>query len=310
MTRDLPHPLHKPNSDHAGDDLTLHAAPRTRIIDDHMFVGAEFGSEQATFRLQLFTAPGARPVAVATQLPQEGASLANMAERYAAVVWRRHCPEEADPPLWIQRLLDGEDGQGAVFERVSFDTVGRHQLANPEWHDLTDDQLHRLVGQVVDGSRGAGYVPPEPEPEAVPVHEVTAVADLPEPHPFRTPNCMPQRGPLQGRLTGTSRAVPGCCWYHDHDWHAVCEQAVRLVQDAQRVGITGRDLAPHALQRARQEATSEPNLEALRTLLAPETAITANTIYTNGQHRVRAMRDAGVERTVTVRWEYPQNNAE
>jgi hypothetical protein len=213
MTRDLPHPLHNPNSDRTGDDLTLHAAPRTRIIDDHMFVGAEFGSEQATFRLQLFTAPGARPVAVATQLPQEGASLVNMAESSAAVVWRRHCPEEADPPLWIQRLLNGEDGQGAVFERVSFDTVGRYQLANPEWHDLTDDQIHRLVGQVMDGSRGAGYVPPEPEPEAVPVHEVTAVADLPEPHPFRTPNCMPQGGPLRRWLTVTLRAAPGCCWY-------------------------------------------------------------------------------------------------
>jgi hypothetical protein len=39
-------------------------------------------------RVQLFTAPGHRPVAVVTQRAEEGPSLTNWAERYAAAVWQ------------------------------------------------------------------------------------------------------------------------------------------------------------------------------------------------------------------------------
>jgi hypothetical protein len=50
-----------------------------------------------TFRLQLFTAPGTRPVAVATQGPAEGGRLADWAGDYGAEVWRRHFPGSAEP---------------------------------------------------------------------------------------------------------------------------------------------------------------------------------------------------------------------
>ncbi len=67
--------------------LRLHAGPRTRSVDEHMF-----RVDRSSFRLQLFTAPGLRPVAVATQTVGEGASLMNRAERFAEAIWQRHCP--------------------------------------------------------------------------------------------------------------------------------------------------------------------------------------------------------------------------
>jgi hypothetical protein len=65
-------------------------------------------SGPASFRLQLFTAPEARPVAVVIQRTDEGASLINAGERYAEAVWQHHCPDEPQLPIWIQRLLISE----------------------------------------------------------------------------------------------------------------------------------------------------------------------------------------------------------
>jgi hypothetical protein len=70
-----------------GKLLAEHAAARRRVADDHMFTVAHpDGTRIGTFRLQLYAAPGARPVAVATQFVGEGAALMNKAEKYAAAV--------------------------------------------------------------------------------------------------------------------------------------------------------------------------------------------------------------------------------
>ncbi|WP_055692570.1 hypothetical protein [Streptomyces prasinus] len=73
------------------------ARPPSRLsVDDQMFTTPGL---PGTFRLQLFTAPGARPVAVATQIASpEGMSLMNVVERFAGAVWERHCPDQA--PVW------------------------------------------------------------------------------------------------------------------------------------------------------------------------------------------------------------------
>jgi hypothetical protein len=81
------------------------AAPRERVIDDHMFTADRDYRPTAAFRLQLFTAPGTRPVAVVIQRHGEGASVFNAAERYAEAVWQRHCPDEDAPPIWILRFI-------------------------------------------------------------------------------------------------------------------------------------------------------------------------------------------------------------
>src|ERR1019366_3703538 len=76
--------------------LAACAVPRQRVADEHMFtVTRGDGFRIGTFRLQLFTAAGARPVAIATQMAGEGGSLTNRAETYAAEVWRRHFPDAA-----------------------------------------------------------------------------------------------------------------------------------------------------------------------------------------------------------------------
>ena len=64
--------------------LEAHAATRQRVTDEHMFTITSGTARMGTFRLQLFTAPGARPVAIATQTTGEGGSLTNRAEKYAA----------------------------------------------------------------------------------------------------------------------------------------------------------------------------------------------------------------------------------
>jgi hypothetical protein len=86
--------------------LAAHAAARERTADDHMFTVTWNGTRVGTFRLQLFTAPGTRPIAVATQyFPGEGDSLGTRAEEYASEVWRREFPESAEPPVWIALQL-------------------------------------------------------------------------------------------------------------------------------------------------------------------------------------------------------------
>lgn len=64
------------------DELRALSAPRRLAVDDPMFTASA-----GTFRLQLFTAAGTRPVAVATQIAdEEGMSLMNAVESFAGVV--------------------------------------------------------------------------------------------------------------------------------------------------------------------------------------------------------------------------------
>jgi hypothetical protein len=141
------------------------AAPRRCTVDDHMFRAPGSIGREATFRLQLFTAPGLRPVAVATQTVYEGTSLTNAAEAFAAAVWQQHCPGEELPPVWIQRQL--LETSPAVFQLVTFAEARPYRLRTPGWRAITRDQVEHLVGGPVAADRGSGYIPrpapPEPE---------------------------------------------------------------------------------------------------------------------------------------------------
>lgn len=146
--------------------LREHAAVRRRVADEHtVTVTYENGRPMGTFRLQLFTAPGARPVAIATQTTAEGAGLTNRTEKYAAAVWRRYLPHDAEPPVWIQLQLLGNPSRPDRFTLVTFDQAGPYELAGPRWCRMDDAETERLVGEPVDRGRGEGYrpwpVPPE-----------------------------------------------------------------------------------------------------------------------------------------------------
>ncbi|MGW5497449.1 hypothetical protein [Streptomyces olivaceoviridis] len=165
MTDDLhagpaPEPAPRP---HGPDELSALAAPRRLSVDDHMFTAPGL---PGTFRLQLFTADGARPVAVAIQVAgAEGTSLMNGAETFAGAVWERHCPEQDQPPVWVERQLWPQGPlEETCFQRVMFDGGDRYRPRGPKWSVITHEQLQDLVGAQVAKDRGAGYVPRAAEP--------------------------------------------------------------------------------------------------------------------------------------------------
>lgn len=287
------------------------AAPRRRVVDDHNFVGIEHSVVPGTFRLQLFTAPGHRSVAIATQISGDGPSLTNRAETYAAVVWQKHCPNESEPPVWIEHYPDIDIGSD--YELVTFEVGSPFQLSTPGWTHLSACQLATLVGGEVDPGRGEDYTPAPEPPDDELRYEIVAVSDLPPPRPFRA-RCMAAKDTVWHRMAARARRWsrgrrPGCCWYHAQDWHAASEQAICLLDAARRDGLTDRELADNLSERTAALQVPKEQRQALRTLMSPGYAIDAslgpNGAYTNGNHRSRALRDAGVQRTVMITWTPP-----
>jgi hypothetical protein len=289
----------------------LLAGPRARSVDDHMFRPVEY-RPGTSFRLQLFTAEGRRPVAVATQTMHEGMGLTNGAEAYAEAVWERLCPAEELPPLWVQRqLFDGKFGMPEEFELVTFREAEPYRLRGPQWRSITSAQLAELVGGPVPEDRGEGYVPHELPPEPETRFEVMEVSRLGTPHPFRTPECMPQgasRPARWWRRLMPVRGGRGCCWYHRGDWHAVNELALAILAAGVEAGIKAEDMAEFADGRAVEAGASSWQRQALDSLFGLGAAIMPDGEggYVNGQHRARAMMDAGVRRTVVVRDVWPE----
>ncbi|MFJ2627632.1 hypothetical protein ACIO6T_30595 [Streptomyces sp. NPDC087532] len=300
MPDQQPKPSHPNSRPGVEEILRVHAAPRQRSVDEHMFTADEICGEPCTFRLQLFTALGHRSVAVATQTSGEGRSLTNGAERYASRVWEVHDADAAEPPIWIQHQV-----RAGGYEMVSFGVDGRFKLSQPGWRPITEGQLAALVGAEVDGSRGEGYVPRPAPPEEQLRYEIMAVADLPEPDPFREACMEPPR-----RALARPRKPTHCCWYHAQDWSTVSELAIRVVEQARREGKTDSDIADQFSTRPRELGTDDSNFSALHSLLDPSIGIMLHlgedASYTNGNHRARAMKDAEVDRTVVVTWLPPE----
>jgi hypothetical protein len=288
-----------------------HAAARERVVDEHMFsLDHPDGRRRATFRLQLFQAAGHQPVAVATQQVGEGSSLVNAAEACVTAIWRTFLADEPKPPIWIQRLLSGDDMDH--FSLVTFDLDDTQRLSSPQWRALRDADVDLLVGQRVDRDRGAGFEPwPE---ERLPAQDRFApawVALFPNPRPFREP-CMATIMPWWRRLVrqiAPRRGGRDCCWYHGGDWHRVSAVAVRLVRDAQAADVDHDDIPSHVSQLATGLPLSHWEREALYTLLCdtvrPYGPLRYRSLgYNNGQHRAQAMIDAGVRRTLVERGSY------
>ena len=170
-----------------------HGGTRTRTLDEHMFtVGA------TPFRLQLFTAPGLRPVALTTQFHGEGAALVQGATRFAEAIWQRCCPAEQQPPIFIiHQLHESRPAQG--FLQLSNPVVALHTLAPPAQREtnLTADEMAQLVGMPIDDSRGDSYVKAEPD-EPAERFTVTAVVRLPRPNMARNSRACPQGQSSQG----------------------------------------------------------------------------------------------------------------
>lgn len=319
LSRSVPVMSHQPGP-RIDKLLAEHAAARRRVADEHMFtVTREGGNRMGTFRLQLFTAPGARPVAVATQTWGEGGSLTNWAEKYAAEVWRRHFPEETVPPVWIELQLLGSPSRPDRFTLVTFDQSHQYELADPQWCQMSDADIEQLLGGPVDRGRGEGYQPWPLPPEERPVYRVAWVALLPAPEGMDR-GCIdatPPRRQRVGRQLIPRRRTRDCCYYHSIDWHRVSAAAIRILRRARTEGLAGEaftdrlsDLAGSA------ENLPGPERQALWELVSDGAGIQLSgngrgrgRSYINGRHRVTAMLEAGVRRTVVIHWEMPEETA-
>ncbi|MFE4328997.1 hypothetical protein ACFRQM_05930 [Streptomyces sp. NPDC056831] len=286
------------------DDLRTLAAARRRTVDEHMFTAPGL---PGACRLQLFTAPGVRPVAVVTQIAGEGMSLMNGAERFAGAVWERHCPDEDLPPVWVERQLWRAGSiQETRFRRVVFADADRYRPRGPRWSVITPEQLEALVGGPVETGRGAGYVPRPAEPEQEMVFEEFAVVRLARPRPFRQPECMPAGVPWWrhwARQVLPRRTARTCCWYHGGDWHTVSAMALEVLQRARAQAVEPDDMREFAVAHAAAAGATAWETEALATLFDTGDAIQPDrdVRYINGQHRSQAMLEAGVRRTVVLR---------
>lgn len=229
-----------------------HAGARERVADVAMFKVTGPGTRLVTCRVQLFTAEGLRPVVVATQLSDEGASLINVAESFAAEVWRRLVPQEQESPLVVTLLLSEglPDGRAAKvvdhLDLVECTVTGPHRLVDPLWYPLHPTELDHLVGADVDLTRGPGYRPRARDPEPVFRLDARSLVGLPPTEPFRAA-CMARPPVAPGRssrhralLSQQDRPAPvagrTCCWYHGGDWHYVSGVAVDLLEQARRRG--------------------------------------------------------------------------
>jgi hypothetical protein len=295
------------------DLLAGHAAARERTADEHAFTVSSWnGTRMGTFRLQLFTAPGVRPVAVATQGPAEGGLLADWAGDYAAEVWRRHFPGSAEPPVWITLQLAPESTP-QQFSLVTFRVWEPHAVAWPQQFPMTDADVAALTGGPVDRDRGKGCQqwPPEPGPE--PVWRVAWTVLLPRPAGMNR-GCITAAPPwwrCLARQVIPRRAARDCCYYHQVNWRQVSAAAVRVTRQARREGLAGEAFGDRVAVLAAAQGLPGQEEEALARLLTSYCAVQPGPRfrfrpgYTNGRHRTAAMLDAGVRRTVIVRWRYP-----
>ena len=102
---------------------------------------------------------------------------------------------------------------------------------------------------------------------------------------------------IRGRQETGGRA---CCWYHGGDWAAVTATAARLIAAAVEADRgADEELRDKVLTAAQTKGLSKWGLIALNTLLSEPITIEAASdnhpaSFVNGQHRTRAMRDAGL----------------
>lgn len=305
MTDDLPAGQAPEPSPRVRDELRALAAVRWLSVDDHMFTAPGL---PGTFRLQLFTAPGARPVAVATQIAgAEGMGLMNGVERFVGTVWERHCPAEDLPPVWVERQLSPEgELQETCFRRVMLaPSADRYRPRDPRWSVITHEQLQDLVGGPVATDRGAGYPPRAAEPEPQLMFEEFAVARLARPHPFREHACVSAGVPWWRRWSRQMlprRGARTCCWYHGGDWHTVNAMAHQVLEQARAQSVNPDDMEEFATVHAAAAGATGWQTEALATLFSIADAIQLDEEggYINGQHRAQAMLEAGVRLTVVL----------
>ncbi|MFI7523851.1 hypothetical protein OG994_12665 [Micromonospora globbae] len=299
MNADVP-PLPAPLAGFAG--------AREQVLDEHMYRLPPQAGRRVTFRLQLFTAPGLRPVAVATQMPGagEGASSTNAAEACATAVWQQYFADDSEPPIWVVHMII-EDVRDLTVVTFTVDS-SEHTLHTPRWRQISPAAVDALVGRHVDLERGSGFVPPEIEPDPESTYVAQPVVLLPRPAPFREDGCMGSGVPWWrrlGRQLVPRRGGRDCCWYHGGDWHVVSRLAIRLAARAKAASVGFEDTPSYVLNHPDAQGLTDWEREALFSLIVdtirPYAPWPSREGYNNGQHRAQALLDAGARRVLIQR---------
>jgi hypothetical protein len=277
------------------------------VVDDHAFtVDIPGTTGPHVCRLQVFAGEGGRSVVVATQAlpPPTGASLSNGAEAFAESAWKTHLPDDDAPPTWIEHYVaDPAFGQDHWMQvTFSIDSSGR--LSDPRWGKSSLAEVASMVDTEVDPGRGDQYQAPAPEEPRSLKFRFVAIRKLPDPTPFRAPDCMPStHGWLQRlwRQVFPVHTTRQCCWYHGGDWHQVTRLLVEETRRSAPDGLLLDGDEREAVIRGIEARTDEDSWlcrAALSVLLDPMGANAGG--WVNGQHRGQAMIDAGVRQTLLL----------
>ena len=133
--------------------MTTPAAPTKTRDERHPYRGLY--DDGGVCRVRTYEAPGAAPVILVTDLPEnENTSVATIAAYLAAELIARHYPDRFDHPepvVWIEHYPTDRDFDRATFAtwRPMVAVVGgmpRARLGDPSWRRLSDDEVIALTG--------------------------------------------------------------------------------------------------------------------------------------------------------------------
>ena len=144
-------------------ETTPAPTPIKTRVERHEYRG--FCSEGGVCRVRTYEAPGAVPVILVSDVPEnENTSITNAAELLAAELVARLYPDRFDHPepvVWIEHYprAAGDDPQPIgrpSFDRATFTSwrptvvysggVRRTRLGEPSWVRLSDEQVIALTG--------------------------------------------------------------------------------------------------------------------------------------------------------------------
>jgi hypothetical protein len=280
------------------------------LVDDHNFTIPVRGTVGPNCcRLQIYVDDAAedargevRALVVATQEEElaTGVSLTNGAERYAEEAWKRYLPEHVQPPRWIEHYTSERRPH---WMEVHFEVGPEYALRGPRWTGTSPAQVEEVIGRPVDASRGDRYVAPPPEPPRPTALQVMRVMDLPRPHPFRAPDCMPPAGPSPlGRWSRRLHPIRhrSCCWYHAGDWREV-DRTVKSVLGASRHLVLHDAELDDLRNRFAMATPAGTWLHTAIYSLLGDPLVVGESSWVNGQHRGQAAIDSGARHILVVR---------
>lgn len=271
-----------------------------RTRDEQNFSWPE--AENSHARLQVLTCTHEDAVFVATQVPTDlGPSVINHAERVVEAAAKAMLPDRWPdnlPDLVI--LMIDEQGETTWYcAEISRPNDG---ASVPTARFKSSLQWKAVVESHADLDRGCDYM--VPEPEQLPWSDVWHTLDLAsviDVRSFRSACLAVDRGLAVRCRLWLHRGRRQCCWYHQRDWRAASALALEQLS----VSSTSRKPGDEAVERIKHiQGGPRADCEAAISLLTDPIHVNSGASLTNGQHRVRAMLDQGVQQAPATRSVY------